>query len=99
MHTMSHDDSAGDESSEEEQAVHQLTVRGFDAELADSIHRLARQERISLNQAVLSLLRRGAGLADDHGSVDTVGSSLDGFIGSWTRQQADEMDRALQDMG
>ena len=46
---------------------------------------------------MLRLLRRGAGLADDQGSVDTVRSSLDGFIGSWTRQQADEMDRALQD--
>ena len=77
--------------------MYQLTVRGFDAELADSIRRLAQQERISLNQAVLRLLRRGAGLADDQGSVDTVGTSLDGFIGSWTRRQADEMDRALQD--
>ena len=79
------------------QALYQLTVRGLDAELADSIRRLARKERISLNQAVLRLLRRGAGLADDQGSLDTVGSSLDGFIGSWTRQHADEMDRALQD--
>ena len=79
--------------------MHQLTVRGFDAEQADRIRRLARQERISLNQAVLRLLRRGAGLADDQGFVDTVGSSLDGFIGSWTRQRAAEMDRALQDFG
>ncbi len=78
--------------------MHQLTVRGFDAELAKSIRRLARHERISLNQAVLRLLRRGAGLADDQG-IDAVGSSLDGFIGSWTRQHADEMDRALQDFG
>ncbi len=77
--------------------MHQLTVRGFDAELADRIRRLARQERISLNQAVLRLLRRGAGLADDQDSVDVVGSSLDHFIGSWTSRQADEMDRALQD--
>ena len=68
-HTLSHNDSR-DDSSEEGQAVHQLTVRGFDAELADSIRRLARQERISLNQAVLRLLRRGAGLADDQASVD-----------------------------
>ena len=77
--------------------MHQLTVRGFDAELADSIRRLARQDGISLNRAVLRLLRRGAGLADHQDSVDTVGSSLDHFIGSWTHRQADEMDRALQD--
>ena len=49
-----------------------------------------------MNQAVLRLLRRGAGLADDQGSADTVGGSLDHFIGSWTREQADEMDRALE---
>ena len=74
-----------------------MTVRGIDDELADTIRRLARQDGISLNRAVLRLLRRGAGLADHQDSVDTVGSSLDHFIGSWTRQQADEMDRALQD--
>jgi hypothetical protein len=77
--------------------VQQLTVRGFEPELAECIRRLAQQERISLNQAVLRLLRRGAGLEADQAADDTVGSSLDHFIGSWTRQQADEMDRALKD--
>ena len=77
--------------------MRQLTVRGFDPELAERISRLAQREGISLNQAVLRLLRRGAGLADEQGSIDTVGSSLDHFIGSWTRAQADEMDRALED--
>ena len=77
--------------------MHHLTVRGFDPALAATIRRLARKESISLNQAALRLLRRGAGLEDDQDSVDTVGSSLDHFIGSWTREQADEMDRALQD--
>ena len=77
--------------------MHQLTVRGFDPELAERISRLAQREGISLNHAVLRLLRRGAGLADEQGSIDTVGSSLDHFIGSWTREQADEMDRALED--
>ena len=96
LHIVSHHESPHD-SSKGYQTVHQLTVRGFDPALADSIRRLARQERISLNQAALRLLRRGAGLADDQGSVDTVGSSLDHFIGSWTREQADEMDRALED--
>ena len=77
--------------------MQQLTVRGFEPELSECIRRLAQQERISLNQAVLRLLRRGAGLEADQAADDTVGSSLDHFIGSWTRQQADEMDRALKD--
>ena len=77
--------------------MQQLTVRGFEPELADRIRRLAQQERISLNQAVLRLLRRGAGLDTDQAGDDTVGASLDHFIGSWTGRQADEMDRALAD--
>ncbi len=77
--------------------MHQLTVRGFEPELADCIRRLAQQERISLNQAVLRLLRRGAGLERDQEADATVGSSLDHFIGRWTSRQADEMDRALAD--
>ena len=40
--------------------------------------------------------RREAALADDQGSVDTVGSSLDHFIGSWTPEQTDEVNRALE---
>jgi len=77
--------------------MHQLTVRGFEPELAARIRGLAQQERISLNQAVLRLLRRGAGLEADQAGADTVGTSLDHFIGSWTGRQADEMDRALAD--
>ena len=77
--------------------MQQLTVRGFEPELADRIRRLAQQERISLNQAVLRLLRRGAGLDRDQAADNTVGSSLDHFIGRWTGRQADEMDRALAD--
>ena len=77
--------------------MRQLTVRGIDPELDERISRLAQREGVSLNQAVLRLLRRGADLADEQGSIDTVGSSLDHFIGSWTCEQADEMDRALKD--
>ena len=77
--------------------MQQLTVRGFEPELSECIRRLAQEESISLNQVVLRLLRRGAGLEGDQSTADTVGSSLDHFIGSWTRQQADQMERALED--
>ena len=76
----------------------QLTVRGFDDELAGSIRRLANREGISLNQAVLTLLRKGAGLTDGKRSVDTVGSSLDHLIGTWSPTEADEMDSALEEL-
>ena len=75
----------------------QLTIRGFDDELAGRIRQLARREGISLNRAVLRLLRRGAGLGTPDGDPAVVGASLDHLIGTWTAEEADEMDRALGD--
>ena len=43
--------------------MHQLTVHGFDDELSAAVRRLAKREGISLNQAALKLLRKGAGLS------------------------------------
>ena len=74
-----------------------LTISGFDEELVARIRRLADQERISLNQAVLRLLRVGAGLGPPVQSAKTVGGSLDHLIGTWTDEEADEMQDALQD--
>ena len=77
----------------------QLTIRGFDEELSRRIRQLARREGISLNRAVLTLLRRGAGLGKPADDPDIVGGSLDHLIGTWTAEQAAEMDRALEDFG
>ena len=81
--------------------MNQLTIRGFDDELARRIRQLASlasREGISLNRAVLKFLRRGAGLGERKGGSDTVGSSLDHLIGTWTHQEAVEMERALEDL-
>ena len=75
--------------------MNQLTVRGFDNELSASVRRLSRREGISLNQAALKLLRKGAGLSDGTGGADIIGSTLDYLIGAWTTEEADEMDSAL----
>ena len=77
--------------------MNQLTLRGFEDELSDGIRRLAKREGISMNQAALRLLRKGAGISEDTGSENTVGSSLDHLIGSWTQKEADEMDAALEE--
>jgi len=74
----------------------QLTIRGFDDNLATQIQRLANREGISLNQAVLKLLRKGAGLGEK-GTNDTVGSSLDHLIGTWTADEAEQVERAVED--
>lgn len=78
--------------------LNQLTIRGFDDALESRIQQLAHQEGISLNRAVLKLLRRGAGLGKPGGSANTVGSALDHLIGTWTPEEAAEMERALEDL-
>lgn len=76
----------------------QLTVRGFGDELGAAMRRLAAREKISLNQAALRLLRRGAGLSEDVERPGAVGTTLDHLIGSWSTQAADEFDAALADL-
>ncbi len=77
--------------------MNQLTVRGFDDELAERIQRLAERDGTSLNQAALKLLRKGAGMADPPHGPDTVGSSLDHLIGSWSDDEAAELDAVLEE--
>ena len=73
----------------------QLTIRGLGDDLARAIRRLANREGTSLNRAAVKLLRRGAGLERGRGP-DTVGSSLDDLIGTWSDAEADEVGRALR---
>ena len=75
----------------------QLTVRGFDEELARSIQRLAKRDGTSLNRAALKLLRKGAGLGDGPAGADRVGSSLDHLIGTWSPTEANELNAALEE--
>lgn len=78
--------------------MNQLTIRGFDGELEQCIRQLAGREGISLNRAVLRLLRRGAGLEERYESPHVVGTSLDHLIGTWTDRESAEMNRALEDL-
>jgi hypothetical protein len=71
----------------------QLTIRGLTPELERSIRAQARQQHTSLNRAALYLLNRGAGLSD--ASLDCVGDSLDGFIGSWSPKEAQQFDETV----
>jgi hypothetical protein len=65
-------------------AVDQLSLRGFDKDLARRIRELARREHVSLNKAALLLMRRGAGLVESEPSSTAVGDALDRFIGRWS---------------
>lgn len=74
--------------------THQLTIR-FDDELAERIDELATIEKISRNQAVLRLLREGAGL-EKPSSRGKIGRSLDWFIGSATDAETRELEQSLK---
>ena len=77
--------------------MNQLTVRGFDDELSTAIHRLAKLEGISLNQAALRLLRKGAGLTGgDNGNPNAIGASLDDLFGIWSSEEAESFNAALE---
>ena len=76
----------------------QLTIRGFDPRLTRRIRELARIEGISLNKAVMRLLEKGAGLSREDPAPDVVGDSLDSLIGTWTREEAEELDQAIEDL-
>lgn len=74
----------------------QLTIRGFEPEVEAHIHELARREQLSLNQAVMQLLRRGAGVAEaKQREADCIGTSLDHLAGTWTAKDEREFARAV----
>lgn len=77
--------------------IRQLTLRGFGPELEARLRRQADAENLSLNQAALRLLERGAGLAERRVRLETIGSGLDEFIGTWTEKQARELLKAVGD--
>jgi hypothetical protein len=77
--------------------MRQMTIRGYDSRLELEIRRVARAEGISLNQAALRLLRRGAGIADSDQRPGAIGDGLDRFIGTWSDEEAAELMRAVED--
>ena len=73
----------------------QLTVRGFDKDLERRLRDVAKTRGVSLNQAVLMLLREGAGFELPRRQANTVGDSLDGLIGSWSQAEESEFLKAI----
>jgi hypothetical protein len=78
--------------------LRQLTIRGFEPRLEHRIRQIARAEGLSLNRAVMKLLRRGAGLGDVDATRDVVGDSLDHLIGTWSEEEGREFEEAVRDL-
>ena len=66
----------------------QVTLRGIDPEIAQTIERIAREEGISLNKAALGLLAKGADLPRKAGDRGCIGHDLDHLFGTWSEAQA-----------
>ena len=71
-------------------------IRGLDDELSASVRRLAKRDGLSMNQAALKLLRKDAGLADGTTHAETAGSSLGDLFGTWSREEAEAFNAALE---
>ena len=76
----------------------QLTIRGFDPEVAEHLRELAHREGLSLNQAVMKLLRRATGTDDSGRATRCVGSALDDLAGTWSARDAREFAAAVESM-
>lgn len=76
----------------------QLTLRGLGPELEEVLQREASEEGISLNQAAVRLLKRGAGLSEKRLRRDVIGSTLDKYIGVWSEQDARRFTEATSDL-
>ena len=77
-------------------ALFQLTIRALGEDLERLIKRMAAEQDISLNQAVIRLLRKGAGLPGDKPTVDRVGTSLDHLAGNWGEKEFRDFTDAIQ---
>lgn len=67
----------------------QYTIRSVPAEVDRALRERARRESISLNEAALDALHRGAGVVPS----ESVYTDLDILIGTWTHDP--EFDRAI----
>ena len=76
--------------------MNQLTIRGFDDELARRLRRVARERQISLNKAALLLMRTAAGLETGEGQPNVIGNSLDALMGIWSEDEAAEFREATK---
>lgn len=74
--------------------MRQITIRLTDEALQKAVEETARREDISLNKAVVRLLRRGAGL--DPEPDDVVGNALDHLFGTWTEAEYQEFEEAVR---
>lgn len=74
----------------------QLTVRGFEPRLERELKRLAKEQGVSLSQAALELMRRGAGLSAPKGMPPRIGDAINRFVGTLSSEDAVALEEAAE---
>ena len=69
-----------------------LTVRNLPQDVAEELERERKRRGTSLNQTVVSALRKGLGLASERRS-----NGLAALAGKWTEKELQEFDRAIRE--
>lgn len=71
-----------------------VTLRNLSPDLDRTVRQRARDKRISVNKAVLSLLEEHLGVQGK--KQPPLYHDLDALAGSWTKAEADAFDKALK---
>jgi hypothetical protein len=69
-----------------------VTLRNMPSELAQAVKRRAHDQHTSINKAVISLLAESIGLLP---KKRTRHHELDLFFGAWSKEKAENFDKAL----
>jgi hypothetical protein len=75
----------------------QITLRGLEPRLMAEVQRYARREGVSLNKAVLRILKHGAGIDEPQGTAN-IGAAVDRFAGSWTKTEAQQFSKSIRSL-
>lgn len=70
-----------------------VTLRKLPPKLEKTIRQRARERRVSVNKAVLSLLEEHLGLDEEKQPAEY--HDLDALCGAWTEEEANAFDQAL----
>jgi hypothetical protein len=72
-----------------------ITLRDLPPELKRAVEERAEREGLSLNRTVIRMLQEATGLGPSGKREVVRHHDLDHLAGTWTKEEADEFDRAL----
>ena len=74
-----------------------ITVRNLPPAVAKAVKERARKEKLSLNKAIVKLLEEATGQSARKPAGPLLHHDLDGLFGSWSPEEADELDAFLKE--